>query len=128
MNYLSLLPKDMKVRSLSDSEVVLSYKDALKALDIFVRADLAFLGWEGWGKYPDGGVGHCDYQGTESIDRKADESWKSYAKRGYDFVEETIKNDYKDWGKSDHKKEYELYFCISAISEEGLRKLHESYK
>jgi hypothetical protein len=123
MSKLNLLPKDMKARSLSDSEIVLSYKDALKALDIFDHADLAFLGWEGWAKYHDGTVGHCDYQGTESIDRKPDEPWKSYAKRGYDFVKKTITDDYKDWEKSEHAKKYELYFCISVISEEELSTL-----
>lgn len=126
MKIIDLLPKDMKSRSLSDSEVVLSYKDALGSLEIFIHADLAFLGWEGWGKYHDGTVGHCDYQGTESIDRKSDESWEHYAKRGYDLVKETIESDYKDWKASEHSKKYELYFCISAISEEELKNLQRS--
>lgn len=118
MKYLSLLPKDMKARSLSDNEVVLTYKDVLKALDIFYHANLAFLGWEGWAKYHDGTVGHCDYQGTENIDQKPGESWKIYTKRGYEFVKKTITDDYKDWQRSVHIKKYELYFCISVISEE----------
>lgn len=127
MEDIDILPKDMMSRSLSEDEVVLNYEDALKALDIFSNAHFAFLGWEGWGKYHDGGIGHCDYQGTVSIEKAANESWQAYAKRGYNFVKETIINDYDDWKKSDHVKEYELYFCISAISEKGLEELRAKY-
>lgn len=123
MEDIDLLPDAMRARSLSDREVVLSHDDALKALDILLEAGWAFLAWEGWGKYNDGTIGHCDYQGTVGIEKKADESWSDYAKRGYDFVKETIEQDYKDWEKSEHVKEYELYFCITAVSEEDYIKL-----
>ncbi len=123
MEDIELLPKDMMSRSLSEKEIVLNYEDALKTLDIFLEKDWAFLGWEGWGKYTDGGVGHCDYQGTVSIELEENESWQDYGKRGYDFVKETIIEDYNDWKKSDSVKKYELYFCISAISKDGLKKL-----
>lgn len=123
MGDIELLPEDLKTRSLSDQEVVLGYEDALIALDIYQKAGWAFLAWEGWGKYYDGSVGHCHYQGTVGIEKHDDESWKKYAERGYEFVKETIQKDYMDWKKSPHLKEYELYFCISAISEEDYKKL-----
>ena len=117
MEEIDVLPKDMVEKSLSDREIVLPYEDALKALDLYIKAGWAFLGWEGWGKHVDGKVGHCDYQGTVSIERKDKESCNDYAKRSYDLVKKTIQDDYKDWQNSPYAKEYELYFCITPVSE-----------
>jgi hypothetical protein len=115
MNGLTLLPKEMQERSLSDREIVLDYEDALQALDIIVDAKWAFLGWEGWAKYPDGKVGHCDYQGTTSIKKEKGQSWEEYIHDGYTVVKKTMQEDYVDWVKSEKAKEYELYFCITII-------------
>lgn len=123
MKGVDILPKDLMLRSLSDNEIVFNYKDSLKALDILLNANFAFLGWEGWASYSDGKMGHCEYQGTKSIDQKKDELWKHYSKRGYDFLKETIKSDYKDWKNSPHAKEYELYFCLTVVSEDAYKKL-----
>ena len=113
---IQILPKEIISRSLSKKEIILNYEDSLKALDILLESNIALLGWEGWSKYPDGSVGHNDYQGTESINRKVGESWDNYAKRGYNFVKKTIQESYEDWIKSPQVKEYKLYFCITPIS------------
>lgn len=130
MKDIDILPKEMMAKSLSQREVILPYEDALKALDIFLDAGWAFLGWEGWIKTTTGEIGQTvefigAIMGTVSIEQEEGESWKEYAKRGYDFMKETIIMDDKDWKKSKSAKIYELYFCISASSKDGLKKLRE---
>jgi hypothetical protein len=45
MNDILLLPEDLQQRSLSKREIVLTYDDALKALDILENARWVVLGW-----------------------------------------------------------------------------------
>mgnify|MGYP007022289096 CR=1 FL=1 len=114
---IDLLPKELKARSVSQREIVLAYDDALKALDIIIQSDWAFLGWEAWLKYPDGKVGHIeDYQGTVSIEQEKDETWNDYKKRGYDFVKKTIIQDQLKWEKDPRSNDHQLFFCITPIS------------
>lgn len=121
MTDIDLLPVEIKVKSLSDKEIVLNYEDSLKVLDILLSANLAFLGWEGWIKYLNGRVGHVsDYQGTISIEQEKEELWKHYQKRSYEGVKKTIEDSNKKWQNDSRSKEHQLYFCITTINEKNI--------
>lgn len=63
MDEIDLLPEALRSQSLSEREIVLSYQQALEALEILVAANCALLGWEGWVKYYAKQCGDCSCPG-----------------------------------------------------------------
>lgn len=59
MSELDLLPEPIRVRSISDREIVLPLDAALSAIDYLTEQNIAILGWEGWILTPDGRMGHA---------------------------------------------------------------------
>ena len=55
---LQLLLKEIAGKSLSKTELVLSYGEAIDALNICEKESVMILGWEGWVKSQDGRIGH----------------------------------------------------------------------
>ncbi len=115
MNAHDVLPEGMRARSLSDREIVLSYDDALRVLDLLVDSSWALLGWEGWVRTRQGVGHHGDYQGAVSIDRKRGEEWNAYVQRGAEFGCVTIKQAQQRWEEDPKSADKELFFCLTAI-------------
>lgn len=129
MNRLDILPEYIRKKSVGhDDIVILPYKEALEALDIFFKAGFGFTGWEGVNLYPDGTKSFSlRYMGAriESADYK---TWESYCKRGYEFMKKTIQDEYADWLKSDESSKYQLYFSIGAVDENRVKELTKETK
>src|SRR3954463_14672481 len=54
LNDIDLLPQVLKEQSLSDREIVLTHKNAFRAVDLLEVAQWAVVGWELWLKAADG--------------------------------------------------------------------------
>jgi hypothetical protein len=82
LDEIDLFPEGLREQSLSPREIVLPYHQAVEALSVLVKANWAFLGWEGWVKYPDGRHGHPPGQviGAE-IAQEEGEPWADYVHR-----------------------------------------------
>ncbi|SDI96286.1 hypothetical protein [Pseudomonas abietaniphila] len=97
---------DFQRLSASQSELVLSYQHAIKALDFLQAKGASLLAWEGWLRYPNGTLGHsCDYQGCGDLS-------KLEVSEGYRFAKQTIRvahEEYEAQGKN-----AELLFCITS--------------
>lgn len=114
MDALDLLSRDERVHSLSDREVVLPYSAALRAIDLFVAAGWALLGWEGWVQSPQGIGQHAAYQGTVSIERETGETWEEYVQRAARVCRATIMHDQQRWEQDPDSADKQLYFCLTA--------------
>ena len=55
---LNLLPPRLAAASLSQREIVLTYADALQAIEHLAAGGHAVFCWEGWLRYGDGACGH----------------------------------------------------------------------
>lgn len=120
MNEFELLPSSLRKLSLSKSEVVLPYAEALQAIDIFEHADLALHGWEGWVEYTADSHGHHqDYQGTMSIEILPQEKWSDFVKRSAEFCRSTMKIDQERFDVDPICRNMKLYFCLSVFGPEA---------
>jgi hypothetical protein len=95
MNDLLLLPEDLQRKSLSPREMVLTYDDALKALDILESAGWVVLGWEPWLKLPDGSHVHPLMGGD--FHRAAREDWTTYVHRVAQLCRQMMKEAQRRW-------------------------------
>lgn len=104
---LSLLPRYLAERSISDREIVLSLEDAIEAINVLESKNYLVLGWEGWIKTPAGRKGHGNApQGTVSLDNFTVEE-------AADFCRRTIAKDSEAWEEENTGSKNELYFCIT---------------
>jgi len=114
MEAIDLLPFELKMKSLSKKEVILSYEDVLKAIDIYAQNNWVILNWEGWIKYSKNKHGHSEkFRGISNIYKEKDETWESFVKRSAIRCIETINESKQKW---DSKPEYLgsiLYFCLN---------------
>ena len=117
MDEIDLLPEALRSQSLSEREIVLSYQQALEALEILVAANFALLGWEGWVKYADGRHGHTPggVMGTEAIEQEVGETWENYVQRSARFCAETMTKEQQAWNTHPGSAHLPLYFCLTAI-------------
>ncbi len=114
---LKLLSNDLRSLSISEQEVVLPFDASIKAIEHWRAQGIAMLGWEGWIQYPDGRTGHSvNFQGTISIERRADESWAAYVQRSADFCITTIKEAHEEWSRQPEVVGATLYYCLTATS------------
>lgn len=93
--------------SLSQSEIVLSYQDAVKTIRIFGKAGVRVAGWEGWLRYPDGRFGHSiRYQGTSGIETLSQAESNS-------LILESINSAQLAWDIEAEVEGAELLYCIT---------------
>ncbi len=116
MEALDLLPEEMQQRSLSDREVVLPYDDALRAIEIFLNAEWALLGWEGWIQSSQGIGHHVNYQGTVSIEQRHGETWSEYVRRAAAFCRATIRQDQQRWETAPDSADKQLVYCLTVTA------------
>src|SRR5438270_8974758 len=106
---------ELRVQSLSKSEIVLPCSEALKAIAVLMAARWAVFGWEGWVKRPDGSIGHHqDYQGTVSLERHAGETWDEFVRNAADLCRSTMLQDQRRFESDPECRDHTLYFCLSA--------------
>ena len=115
MEELDVLSAELRSRSLSNREIVLEYDDALRAVDLLVEARFAILGWEGWAKYSEGGIGHHEhYQGAIMRERWEGESWETFVEDAASLCRLTMERDYRGWKGDPTPANATLFFCITA--------------
>ncbi len=132
MEAIDLLPDELKVKSLSRKEVILSYEDVIKAINNYSNNNWVVLNWEGWIKYSEGKHGHSrNYRGILDIIKEKSESWDSFVKRAAIHCISTIKQAQKLWHSKPEYPGAMLYFCITAVekpaSEEDIKEFEEHY-
>ena len=94
-------------RSHSDSELVLSYADAMDVLATLEEESLRVMAWEGWVLYPNGTLGHSQkHQGTIELSSLSASETTRLAKA-------TIQEAYRDWHTDPEVRDGELLFCIT---------------
>ncbi len=104
---LSLIPKELAVRSVSQTEIVLSAQDALQAIDHLEKAGHHVVGWEGWIRDSVGRVGHGNApQGTRDLTHLSPSA-------AADFCRLSISKEAEAWKVVHSDSEYELFFCIT---------------
>ncbi|MFK7855742.1 MAG: hypothetical protein AB8B79_16580 [Granulosicoccus sp.] len=99
--------EDIKSRSESPDELVLSYTDAMELLDIFGQNGVQVLGWEGWIKYSDGRLGHSSkHQGTVDLGNLPIQSAIAIAKLA-------IMQSNGEWELHPEAENASLFFCLT---------------
>ena len=99
--------EDIKERSLSDSEMVVEYTDAMELLEIYKNNSIKVLGWEGWLKHANGALGHSlKYQGTVDLSSMPLDSAIALCKQ-------TIMQAHTEWQEIPEDENADLYFCIT---------------
>lgn len=122
MDDIDLLPDDLKKKSLLKKEIVLSFDDALVALDILVKKNWAPIAWEGLVKYPDGRFGFThEVQGTIPMVKSENESWDEFVTESAKFLRDTMQEDQQRFNKDPRYSDLTFYFCISAIPQKDTR-------
>ena len=107
-------PAELASRSLSGSELVLGYDDALDAIDLLAAARCLILGWEWWVRYPDGGLGHHPlYQGCDLRAQIEGESCTSYVREAGRVCRRTILQNHARWTRDPIPIGASLYYCIT---------------
>ncbi|WP_163134425.1 hypothetical protein [Agarivorans sp. Alg241-V36] len=99
--------EDIKERSESESELVVSYADAMDLLLLFEQSDTQVLGWDGWLKYENGKLGSSQkYQGTVDLSDLPNSS-------AIALVKSTIMRAHTEWGEEPEVNGASLLFCIT---------------
>jgi hypothetical protein len=108
MSDLELLPQELQKVSASSLEIVLSYQEALWAIDHLTQAGVPILGWEGWIRFPGGELGHSEsFQGTTDTEGIEDKFERA------EFICHTIEEAWTEWQKQPETDPSELLFCIT---------------
>lgn len=107
---LEILPREIALQSASPTEVVLPYRQALEALDVFARGRRHVVGWEGWTRTPDGAIGHADgVMGSVDLSRLDPQESIATCRR-------SIEEAHFAWNNSDANRSAELLFCITVAA------------
>ena len=117
------VPKDtsdgLMSGSISDTEIVLGYEDAIHAIDLLMERAVAVIAWEGWIGYPDGTLGHHPrYQGTVEIERREGQTREAFVKAAAAFQRRTIEQAQHEFLKNETTGDAALFFCLSTTSRE----------
>jgi len=103
----AVLPERISALSISDCELVVPEAAALEALNIAEEKNVLVLGWEGWVKTADGGVGHGSApQGTVSLENLT-------VQAAAEFCRQTIVGDAAQWRLENPNSSEQLYFCLT---------------
>ena len=102
--------EDIKARSLSRRELVVSYSDAMELLHIFGENSTRILGWEGWLRHEQGALSHSiQHQGTVDLSKLS-------ISAAHALIRSTIMQANWDHQELPELKNTELFFCITIDS------------
>ena len=111
---LNLLPPRLAAASLSQREIVLTYADALQAIEHLAAGGHAVFCWEGWLRYGDGACGHsARHQGMVEVTRDPHATFAAFAARAAAAVRETMAKSQEEWNREPEVPDAVLYFCLS---------------
>ena len=97
----------IRERSVSPSELVLSFDDAMQALDLLQQRGARVRGWEGWLRYPDGRLGHSErHQGTADLSAIA-------AAAAFELCRRSMREAHQAFRSAPDREASELLFCIT---------------
>ena len=98
---------EIKGRSLSKRELVVSYVDALELLHLYEQDATHVLGWEGWLRHENGALSHSiQHQGTVDLSGLS-------ASAASALVKTTIMQANQEHKAIPEIKGSELFFCIT---------------
>jgi hypothetical protein len=100
LNPIDLLPAVLRVRSLSDREIILPWPEVERGVMILTASNVAVTGWEAWVKYPDGRIGRAlDESALEMAPATIahDETWRAFVQRTQRDVLRTIEAENGRW-------------------------------
>lgn len=122
INDLELIPAELAAKSLSDCEIVLAYDDVIEAIKHLASNGYFVMSWEGWLKYPDGGITHSIHQGTKGfrgirgprvdINKPVEQRIQEAAL----FTQKTIQKSQREWNENPEIDGGTLYFCLSVTA------------
>ncbi len=111
-------PAELASGSLPGSELVLGYGDALDAIDPPAAARCLIVGWEGWVRHRDGGLGHHPlYQGCDLRAQLEGESWTSYVREAGEVCRRTIMQNRARWARNPIPIGANSYYCITQFGQ-----------
>ena len=118
MNELDALPSELRKKSLSESEIVLGYEDALSAIDCLINNRWGLHKWDGLVLLPDGKItASLDHQGTCVILKEESETWEGYMQSSAEFCRRIMEISRRSWNYKPEVEGGTLYFRLSAIHE-----------
>ncbi|QBF26852.1 hypothetical protein EXN22_14555 [Pseudomonas tructae] len=98
---------DLQRLSVSQSELVLPYVHAIKALQLLEATGATLVGWEGWLHYPDGRLGHSDiYQGTTDTSTLP-------SSQAYNWAKASMRLSQNEHESQSETSDTKLLFCIT---------------
>ncbi|MDP7033262.1 MAG: hypothetical protein QF752_02090 [Planctomycetota bacterium] len=98
--------EEIRSRSRSLEEWVLSYSDTLELLYLCALKDIPVYGWEGWVGLPTGKLTHSKrYQGTVDLGSMSNESALAWLKQ-------TVMRANREWQDQPEIEGGELLFCV----------------
>jgi hypothetical protein len=99
--------EDIESRSISKSEMVVNYTDAMELLYIYEMMSIQVLGWEGWLLLPDGDKTHSQkHQGTCDLSSLPLPS-------AYSLAKSTMMQAHTEDEAIPEVDGAKLYFCVS---------------
>lgn len=102
-----ILPSHIATRSISESEIILPFTDALEAINFIESKYVEILGREGLVKTASGRIGHGNApQGTASLE-------KLTIQAAAQLCRSTMKEAQISWAQENAGTTDELYFCIT---------------
>src|SRR6516225_11092605 len=111
---LDLIPDELASIAVSDREIVLPYKDALKAIEHLNANGHVVFAWEGWLRYANGTRGHsAKHQGMAEVSRDPNESPRTFSARATRAVLTTMESSQAEWTRNPERTDAALYFCLS---------------
>jgi hypothetical protein len=98
---------EFQSRSASPNELVLSFSEAIEALQLMEQSSVAVVGWEGWLRYPDGKLGHSQqHQGTAPAPQLSQAEL-------YVWLRSTMQDSQAEHQRNPEVSGSELLFCIT---------------
>lgn len=97
---IDLLPAVLRVKSLSDREIILPWPEVERAVMILTASNVAVTGWEAWMKYPDGRFGRAIDESALEMEPAVighDELWAAFVQRAQRDVLRTIEAENGRW-------------------------------
>jgi hypothetical protein len=97
---IDLLPAVLRVRSLSDREIILPWPEVERAVMLLTASNVAVTGWEAWMQYPDGRFGRAVDDSALEMQPAVighDEPWSAFVKRAQADVLRSIETENGRW-------------------------------
>lgn len=117
MDDLAYLPAALFSKSLSTQEIVLTLPNTVEAVRLLAGQNIAVVGWEAWGLYPDGRKGHAGVHRSDYPGRHTWEIWTDFVQRAARECIETARHADAYLRADPNFADVEIHFCLSITTE-----------